>query len=301
VTKEDGVLDPKQAVTFPQLIRAAAAAYGDDPAVVLNGESIPDESISFRELDERSAELARGLIGRGVGKGSRVGFIYGNGPGFALMLAAIARTGAIAIPLSTMIRGNELVRVLRQSDVSGVIVQRKFLNHDYVERICEALPELRENDSAELRIPRTPFLRWVVSTGDGLPRSIHDLSFVTDAAKGVSEELLREIESEIHPADQMIEIYTSGSMALPKGVKHNHGPVLFRTHYLRETIGPERGKECGAYLPMFWVGGLMMYLMPNWEVGAISVCTERTLNNSRVAMGSVLAEEDLALMGSTKP
>jgi acyl-CoA synthetase (AMP-forming)/AMP-acid ligase II len=90
-------------------------------------------------------------------------------------------------------------------------------------------------------------------------------------------------------------------MALPKGVKHNHGPVLFRTHYLRETLGPQRGKESGAYLPMFWVGGLMMYLMPNWEVGAISVCTERTLNNSRVAMGSVLAEEDLALMGSTKP
>ena len=66
------------------------------------------------ELDRKSAEIARGLLARGAGKGSRVGFIYGNGPGFAIMLAAIARIGAIAIPISTMIRANELVRVLRE-------------------------------------------------------------------------------------------------------------------------------------------------------------------------------------------
>jgi acyl-CoA synthetase (AMP-forming)/AMP-acid ligase II len=52
---------------------------------------------------------------------------------------------------------------------------------------------------------------------------------------------------------------------------------------------------------MFWVGGLMMFLLPNWEVGATTICTERTLSNSRVAMGSVLAEDDLKLMAKAKP
>ena len=103
--------DPRSAETFPQLVRAAAAAYGDDIAVLLQDEGVPEDSISFAELDRRSAELARGLIARGVGKGSRVGFIYGNGPMFALLLAAIARIGAIAIPFSTLIKSNELVRV----------------------------------------------------------------------------------------------------------------------------------------------------------------------------------------------
>lgn len=299
---DDNVMDdPRSAKTFPQLVRAAAAAYGDDVAITLQGETIPDESLTFSELDHKSAELARGLIARGVGKGARVGFIYGNGPSFALMFAAIARIGAVAIPISTLIKANELVRVLRQSDVSGLIVQRRFLGNDYVDRLCDALPELRETDSPELRIDRTPFLRWIVSTGDPLPPSIRDMSFLTGVADTVSEELLREIEAEVHTTDQMVEIYTSGSMALPKGVKHNHGPALFRTHYLREMIGPKRGEESGAYLPMFWVGGLMMYLMPNWEVGAITVCTERTLNNSRVAMGSVLAEDDMKLMAAAKP
>lgn len=292
---------PQSAKTFPQLIRAAAAAYGDETAIRLQGETIPDESLSFAELDRRSAELARGLVARGVGKGTRVGFIYGNGPGFALMLAAIARIGAVAIPISTMIRANELVRVLRQSDVSGLIVQRRFLGHDYVERILDALPELREAGGADLRIAKVPYLRWIISTGEGLPASVQDIGVLADGAGTVGEDLLREMESEVHPADQMVEIYTSGSMALPKGVKHNHGPAMFRAHWLREMIGFERGKESGAYLPMFWVGGMMMYLLPNWEAGGITVCTERTLNNSRVAMGSVLAEEDLKLMGQAKP
>lgn len=292
---------PNTATTMPQFVRAAAAAYGDDVAVVLRGESIPDEALSFAELDRKSAELARGLVARGAGKGSRIGFIFGNGPSFALMFAAISRLGAVAIPISTMIRSNELVRVLRQSDVAGLIVQRNFLGHDYVERICDALPELREASSPDLRLTKAPFLRWIVSTGEGLPASIGDMSFLTDAAASVSEDMLREMESEVHPTDQIVEIYTSGSMALPKGVKHNHGPVLFRTHYLSDIIGIERGKEIMAQLPMFWVGGLMMYLMPNWEAGAVTICTERTLSNSRVAMGSVMAEDDIALIAQAKP
>jgi acyl-CoA synthetase (AMP-forming)/AMP-acid ligase II len=99
----------------------------------------------------------------------------------------------------------------------------------------------------------------------------------------------------------LVEIYTSGSMALPKGVKHNHGPVLFRAHYMKGMLGPQRGAEASAYLPMFWVGGLMMSLMPNWMAGTTTVCTEKTLSNSQVAMGSVLAEDDLKAMSQQKP
>jgi acyl-CoA synthetase (AMP-forming)/AMP-acid ligase II len=299
--EESAAGDPRSAETFPQLVRATGAAYGDQIAIALEGDTVADDSISFAELDRRSAEIARGLIARGVGKGSRVGFIQGNGPMFALLLAAIARIGAIAVPISTLIKSNELVRVLRQSDVSGVIVQRSLLGHDYVERFCDALPELRDAKSPDLRIAKTPYLRWIVSSGENLPASFHDMDWLLGAAGEVSEALLREIESEVHPADQMSEIYTSGSMALPKGVKHNHGPVLFRTHWLREMIGPQRGQQVTAILPMFWVGGLMMYLLPNWEVGATTLCSERTLNNSRIAMGSVLAEDDMKLMAAAKP
>jgi acyl-coenzyme A synthetase/AMP-(fatty) acid ligase len=144
-------------------------------------------------------------------------------------------------------------------------------------------------------------LRWIVSTGTELPNSMGDVASIYDAAGSVSDELLREMEAEVYPTDQMIEIYTSGSMAQPKGVKHNHGPILYRAHYLRDMGNVQRGKQLPAMMPMFWVGGLMMNLMPYWTAGATTTCTERTLNNSRIAMGSVLAEEDLKLMGAVKP
>jgi acyl-CoA synthetase (AMP-forming)/AMP-acid ligase II len=296
----DIAIDPHAAATFPQLIRAAAAAYGGDVAITLKGQTIPDDSLTFAGLESQSARLAKGLISIGVGKGTRVGFIYGNSPSFAVMLAAIGRIGAIAIPISTLLKSNELVRVLRQSDVAGLLLQRRLLGNDYVDRLCDALPELREADGPDLRISRVPYLRWIVSSGPSLPASIHDDSFLTAKAGTISDELLVNLESEVHPADQMIEIYTSGSMALPKGVKHNQGPVLFRTHYLRSMLQIRRGMEVKAGLPMFWVGGLMMYLLPNWSAGAITTCTEGTSTNNRLAIGSVLSEDDLKA-GSRPP
>jgi acyl-CoA synthetase (AMP-forming)/AMP-acid ligase II len=44
---------------------------------------------------------------------------------------------------------------------------------------------------------------------------------------------------------------------------------------------------------MCWVGGMMMYLLPNWEIGATTICTEGMSINSRMAMGIVLAEDDM--------
>ncbi len=293
MTQADIQADPTRADTLPRLVRAAAAAYGDDPAIALRGETLPDDAISFRELERRSSELARGLLAKGVGKGARIGFLYANGPAFAVVFAAIARAGAVAVPLSTLLKADELVRVLRQSDVSGLIVQRSILGRDMVDRLCDALPDLGRIADPELRLRETPYLRWIVSSGDALPAAFRTMNWLTAAAGSVGDDLLREVESEIHPTDQLLEIYTSGSMALPKGVRHNHGPVLFRTHYMREmTRSIRRGAELPAMLPMFWVGGLIMSLLPNWEAGATTVCTERTLSDSRIAMGTVLAEED---------
>jgi acyl-CoA synthetase (AMP-forming)/AMP-acid ligase II len=290
---------PSLAKTFPQLVCATAAAYGDAVAITLQGETTPAESLSFLELDRNSSLLAKGLIARGVGKGARIGFIYGNNPTFAVLLAAISRIGAIAVPISTLAKSGELVRILRQSDVMGLFVQRKLLGHDYVERLCDAMPELCAGNGSDLRINRVPYLRWVVSTGDLLPPSIHDMDFLNSTACTVSDEMLQEIESEVHTTDQMIEIYTSGSMALPKGVKHNHGPVLHRTHYIGSMIGIARGMQVTVPLPMFWVGGLMLYLLPNWAAGVTTICTEGTSSSSRWAMGSVLAEDDLKALPKT--
>lgn len=300
MTVEINAILPHEAKTFPQMIRAAAAHYGDEIAITATGPEDREVSASFTALDHGSGELARGLLALGVGKGTRVGFIFGNGPDFAQIFAAAARIGAIAVPISTMIRAKELVRVLRQSDIACLFIPRHFLGTDYSERLLEALPDLR-GSGPDLRLADVPYLRWIAATEDGLAPCFRTMASIKQAALTVTDQLLRAVEDEVHPTDQIVEIYTSGSMALPKGVKHLHGPVLFRAHYLAGMTGVQRGGQSQALLPMFWVGGLMMTLLPNWMMGAKTICPPRTLNNSRVAMGSVLAEEDLKLMASAKP
>lgn len=292
---------PSDAKTFPQLVRAAAAAYGDEVAVTLEAETIPDDVATFRDLDEKSAALARGLLARGVGKGQRIGFIQGNSPMFAILLAAIARIGAVAVPISTLIKANELVRVLRQSDISGLIVHRTMLGHDYVKRLVEAMPTLASAKSNDLRLVEAPYLRWIASWGSDLPASFAAVEEIIAGGESVSDDLLLAVEAEVHPTDQMVEIYTSGSMALPKGVKHLHGPVVFRAGYIAKMAGVVRGGQSTATLPMFWVGGLGIFLLPNWITGASTRCTEGTSTSSRHAMGTVMAEEDLALLKQARP
>ncbi len=293
--------DPiRSARTFPQLLRAVAVRYGEAPAIALGGDGVEAESLSFAGLERASAELARALLAQSAGKGTRIGIIAGNGPFFALTFAAVARMGGIVVPISTTMRADELVRVLRRSDVSGLIVQRRLLGTDYAQRLVEALPDLGIAQGPALRIAAVPYLRWIASTDAGLPPAFVDLATLAAKAASLDDALLAGIEDELHPSDPMIEIYTSGSTALPKGVGHAHGPVLFRTHYLRDKLAPQQGQTIAAALPMFWVGGLMMTLLPNLAAGATTLCTEKTLRNSRMAMGSVLSDEDIEAMAGAR-
>lgn len=292
---------PVAADTFPRFLHSCAEVYGDAVAVRFTGETLPDETLTFRALERRSAQLGRGLLVRGVGKGTRVGFIFGNGPEFAVLLSAIARIGAIAVPISTLIRAAEMARVLRQSDVHGVIVQRRLLGNDLLQRVVDSLPELAAATGPDLRLNAVPYLRWILTSGPGLPPGVGAISGLADAAGGIDEALLCEIESEVHPADQMLEIYTSGSMALPKGVKHDHGPVLRRVHYLARMVGRLPGSELQLPLPMFWVGGLGLYFLVNLASGVTSVCTERTVTNRRASRGNVISDDELKLRQNGKP
>src|SRR5579862_6571334 len=100
--------DPRSARTFPELIRSAALAYGDGIAIRTANAGAATRTLRFSELERKSAELSRALVACGAGKGSRIGFVHDNGPDLALTLAAITRIGAVAIPISTLLKSADL-------------------------------------------------------------------------------------------------------------------------------------------------------------------------------------------------
>src|SRR5580658_4225764 len=99
--------------TIPQFIRQISRDFGAREAVVLGGTRR-----TFDDLDHRSRLLARALLGAGVGKGSRVGILLGNGPNWVEAWFAIARIGAVTVPLSTFFKPAELRKAIRHADLS---------------------------------------------------------------------------------------------------------------------------------------------------------------------------------------
>lgn len=100
------------ALTVAGILRSQARSRGDHPLLVCD-----DDRISYADADRRSAELARGLIAYGAGKGTHVGLLYPNGSEFAVGMLAAARLGAVVIPFSTFVTARELREQLVDSDV----------------------------------------------------------------------------------------------------------------------------------------------------------------------------------------
>lgn len=274
-------MDPRHATTVAELVPALGDAYGDRVAVVLDSDAL-----TYRALDERSADLARGLLGTGVGKGTRIGILLGNGPVFALWWAAISRMGAVCVPISTMSAPAELARIVRHADLHGLVAQRTVLGHDLADRLEAGIAGLAGSATPELTLAGAPFLRWIALVGDGDHRSWSRDAEWIDSSRPVGADLLGAAEAEVHTDDEAIVVYTSGQSAEPKGVVHTHGSVMTKVHYLRDMMRFDRGTVEHATMPFFWVGGLVMHLLSALETGGVVICTPQTSFGAHQVIGN---------------
>ena len=164
--------DPKSIIPFadpasptlPRLWREMVAAYGNLDVIRKDGRGY-----RFREVDERSAALARGLLAQGAGKGERIGVLMPNNVEWVIAWIAINRIGAVAVTLSTFFSARELAYGVRHADVSILLCAANYLRHDYAARLEEGFPELAGADGTQpLALSEAPFLRSVwFSEGGG--------------------------------------------------------------------------------------------------------------------------------------
>lgn len=104
---------------IPDLLRKQAAEAPQATALIVDGRG----SMSYGEWEARSNAIARGLAGRGVVAGDRIGLFFENTEWleFAVAYFAVLKAGAIAIPLSSRFTGPELAAILERCAATGVI------------------------------------------------------------------------------------------------------------------------------------------------------------------------------------
>ncbi len=203
-----------------------------------------DQRLTYAEADRRSADLARGLVGLGAGKGTHVGLLYPNGPEFVVAMLAAARIGAVVVPYSTFLTATELRSQLVDSDTELLLAACGFRHHDYQVRLARIT---------------APCLRQVLF--DPPVRDEPDLTG---------------LEADVDPCDPLAIIYTSGSTGPPKGAVHTHGSLLTHQRHLNVVRGLTAEDRLYCNSPFFWIGGFAFGLLSTLTAGATLICSNAT-------------------------
>jgi acyl-CoA synthetase (AMP-forming)/AMP-acid ligase II len=243
--------------TVGAVLREQARQRGDHPLLVCDAERL-----TYTEADRRSAELARGLISLGAGKGTHVGVLYPNGSAFIVAMMAATRIGAVVVPFSTFATAPEMREQLAHADVEILLATSSYRGHDYRNRLAE--------------VQGVPLLRHVLID--------------TEPADTVDETLLEAMEDDVDSSDVLAIIYTSGSTSAPKGVVHTHASLLDHQRVLNEIRGLTAQDKLFCNSPFFWIGGFAFAILATLLAGATLVCSN-----------AVDAGETLNLLEAEKP
>ncbi|WP_067889566.1 class I adenylate-forming enzyme family protein [Nocardia vaccinii] len=248
---------PNAAPTIPQLLATVADRFGD--RVYLIAESC---SLTYADLERRSARLARTLIAEGIGKRDHVGILMPNSVDWAIAWFATTRIGAVAVPLNTFYKPKELAWTARHADLRAILTVPRLRTNDFPDRLEEAFAGLAEQKTpGRLRLPCAPYLRTIAiwgETGRQWATTVVEDRTAAAAAPHCSEiDLLADIEACVTPADDCVIVYTSGSTGDPKGPRHSHGTMVRHSRRLTSIYLVEHDDVLFTAMPFFWIGGLM--------------------------------------------
>ena len=115
-----------------EFLTISAAICPDREVIVFEGKRL-----TFGQLDERVNRLGNALLEMGVQKGDRVAVLQVNCNQCAEVYYAVARIGAIFVPLNFRAKGNELTYMLNSSESNTL-----FVGDRYIDLVNSIKPEL---------------------------------------------------------------------------------------------------------------------------------------------------------------
>jgi long-chain acyl-CoA synthetase len=195
--------------------------HGERAAVIDLRDEARVRQLSALEFDALCISVSRGLLGRGIRRGARVGILAENRLEFIATYFGIMRMGAVAVPVNYRLPRDTIAHIFRDSAI-----------------------EFTFADSA--RRPLVPGSVAVIDL-DGA----HPDSFDAFLDPGLLDTFLPEEE------DLAEILYTSGSTGLPKGVPLNHhGQLWAIEHYLEPLPAEAPADTTIVVAPLYHMNGL---------------------------------------------
>ncbi|WP_407156949.1 acyl-CoA synthetase [Bradyrhizobium sp. STM 3557] len=233
--------------TLGDLLRRSAARNPDKLAVVCG-----DTGWSYAEFHGIVDRLAAGLAARGITKGERLAILARNSHAFVALRFALARLGAVLVPINFMLKAEEVAYILRHAGA-------RMLATD------TGLAPLARGAAA--LVPAIEQLIWLPSEAP----SERQGDMIDFAALASSTDELPAVA--LDGTDLAQIVYTSGTESLPKGAMLTHDAVI--SQYVSCVVDAEIASHDVALnaLPLYHCAQLDVFFGPSIYVGGTNIIT----------------------------
>ncbi|WP_342429805.1 long-chain fatty acid--CoA ligase [Neobacillus sp. FSL H8-0543] len=202
-------------------------------------------SYTYRQFNEEVNKLANGLLEKGVNKGEKVALMMKNSDHFVFSFFAIAKIGAVAVPVNFRLTSSEVQYILEQADAVAVVCDKEF-----EDTIAVA------SESSDVRM--------VITIGE--PSRENYLSFESALSNNDNEP-----EVTVNEQDDLEILYTSGTTGRPKGALFDHNRVFKVGIAVTINMGLRPHERILHVAPLFHSAQLNLFLISGVALGATHI------------------------------
>ena len=221
--------EPDFCENIRELLEVRALATPDRPFLFSEADG---REYSYKEFDRAVNRTARLLLSHGIKKGDVVSLLLPNSAEYLIAYFACFKLGALAGPVNSLLKPQEMAYVIAHSEARALLVQTQFLPQ--IEEVRVELPALD-----------------VVIEFDDERRATREFAheFHSDDALATTA---------ITKDDVAFIIYTSGTTGKPKGCLLTHGNLLANARQITSWLNFTERDRLLIVMPLFHVNAVMV-------------------------------------------
>lgn len=215
-----------------------------------------ENRLTYAELDDLVNQTAHAFLDHGINKGDMIAIMSKNSLDFVISEFALARIGAVMVPINFMLNVEDVTYILNHAKVSGLISSIECVN-------------TLDQAASGLAI-KSRFLMDVL-IDESFNDKLTDWTPLSVARQGQPADF---VDNDIDNEDVAHVLYTSGTESRPKGVMLTHDSIISEYVSCIVSGGMAEDDVCIHALPFYHSAQLHCFLGPSIYLGSSGIILE---------------------------